>query len=81
MAKEKCSLTNDLVDLTSEKPKGDLPQAVPAIQSVDLQDTVGITIRVSKNLRQEIKTWCAKNNMSVVDTLKLGFQLVKQSKK
>lgn len=68
MAKKKFELTNDLIvsntELQSEK------------SSVkDPEQTVAVTIMVPKQMRHEMKIWCASNNTTISNALREGFKL------
>lgn len=73
MAKQKFSLTTDLVQV--EKPhQENIPS--PPIMEVVNKKRVTITIALEDTLRTEMKTWCAKNNITLADALKKGFKLL-----
>lgn len=73
MAKKKFSLTEDLV--TNSKEIENLNTKT----NVNEEQKVNITINMTLFKRNEIKTWCAKNNVSVSEAFKKGFELFKNS--
>jgi hypothetical protein len=76
--KKKFSLTNDLVKLEDE-PSLETPEVFPPKREGEGEELVTITIRVPKKFRSEIKSWCSKNDMSIVNAIKSGLLLLKNS--
>lgn len=71
MSKKKFTLTSDMIQLSSNAD--DFKESGKTIKS----EKVTITLLVDKTFRTEFKTWCASKNITLVEAVKKGFQLLK----
>jgi hypothetical protein len=81
MKKEKFKLTTEMIDLEETNNTSSSIQ-INQIKSIEKQpsEKVTITMGVEKKFRTEFKSWCASNNITLVEAFKKGFKLLKSSK-
>ena len=80
MSKQKFKLTSDLVSVsTSPKEKTTTPPGLTGqketLAPVKEKRTT-ITVVLDDSFKIEIKTWCARNNITVADAFKESFKLL-----
>lgn len=75
MSKKKFSLTSDLVQIEPSKSDTNSTNK-PSPISAPKSKRVTVTIATTEDFRTEIKTWCAKNNITLSDAFKKSFKLL-----
>ena len=70
MSKKKFTLTSDIVQLSPEETSHHE-------KNLSKTERITITLLVDKPFRTEIKTWCASKNITLVEAVKKGFQILK----
>ena len=86
MAKKPASLSDALMPVEEQAAipprveKAELPKATKAESQNGSEPFVGLNFKVRAGFRREFKTWCAQNDMPLVEALAEAFALLKANR-